>query len=84
MSSISPRAAPQDCGEPDLDLEASARVRLGGDGGLVGDRDCLDDREAEPEPVGAVCAFAVESLEGLEEPVDLIGRDREAGVLDPE
>jgi hypothetical protein len=48
----------------------------------VGDR--VDDREAEAESVVVVSAAAVESLERLEETLDLLGWDRRAGVRDGE
>ena len=50
---------------------------------MVGVGDRADDREAETEPV-TVGAAAVESLERLEEPVELGRRDRRAGVRDSE
>ena len=56
----------------------------GGDGGVVGVGDRLDDGEAETEAVSVVGAAGVESLERLEDPLELARRDRRAGVRDGE
>ena len=66
------------CGEADLDAEAAVGGGGGGDGGVVGVGDRLDDGEAETETVRAVGAGGVESLERLEEPVELARRDLRA------
>jgi hypothetical protein len=48
--------------------------------GVVGDGDGADDGQSEA--VVVVDAGAVESLEGVEEAVDLLGRDHRPGVRD--
>ena len=50
--------------------ESSVGHGVGGDGGVVGGGDGLDDGQAEPVAVLVVGAARVEALEGLEETVD--------------
>jgi hypothetical protein len=71
-------------GEADLDVEAAPGPGSGGDGGAVGVRDRAHDREPEPEAVRAARPGSVESLERLEEPIELVRRDLRAGVPDGE
>ena len=61
--------------ERDVDRyrEATLRPRVRGERGVVGDGDGADDGQSEA--VVVVDAGAVESLEGVEEAVDLLGRD---------
>jgi hypothetical protein len=58
------------CREADLDDEATAGLRAGGQVAVVGGGDDLDDGQAEPEAaVGALIgAVRCQPLEGLEEP----------------
>ncbi len=64
----------------DLYREATPRPRVRGERGVVGDGDGADDGQSEA--VVVVDAGAVESLEGVEEAVDLLGRDHRPGVRD--
>jgi hypothetical protein len=57
----------------DLYREATLRPRVRGEPGVVGDGDGADDGQSEA--VVVVDAGAVESLEGLEEAVDLLPPD---------
>jgi hypothetical protein len=66
----------------DLYREATLRPRVRGERGVVGDGDGADDGQSEA--VVVVDAGAVESLEGLEEAVDLLTRDHRPGVRDGE
>src|SRR5438045_9141641 len=68
--------------EADLDAQASLGLRAALQVGAVGGGDRLDDREAEAGPVRARGAFRLESLEGLEEALDLAGRDHRPRVRD--
>ena len=54
------------------------------DRGLVRVGDCLDDREAETEAVAVARASRVESLERLEDPLELARRDYRPRVGDGE
>jgi hypothetical protein len=56
-------------GEADFDVEAAARLCVGGEGGAVGGGDRVHDREAESEAVALVGAVGAEALEGPEEPL---------------
>src|SRR5262249_36453529 len=71
-------------GERDGDPEAAAGRSAGGDDGVVCVGDCLDDGEAEPDPVGGRFGLWVESLERLEEARYLPGRDQRPAVSDRE
>lgn len=62
-------------GEGDVNGQATAGRSLGSDGGAVGGGDGADDGQADAMAVAVVCAPCVEPLEGLEQPVDLAGRD---------
>ena len=64
----------------DLYREATLRPRVRGERGVVGDGAGADDGQSEA--VVVVDAGAVESLEGVEEAVDLLGRDHRPGVRD--
>jgi hypothetical protein len=62
--------------------QSAPRLGVGGEGCLVCVGDGLDDGEPEAGPVGVAASVGGEPLEGLEEPVDVGGRDRRAGVGD--
>jgi hypothetical protein len=71
-------------GEGHVDSEASAGSGVCRDSGLMSGRDRLHDRESEPGPVsGGSCVWA-ESLERLEQSLELAGRDHRSGVRDRE
>lgn len=63
-----------------LDREATLRPRVRGERGVVGDGDAADDGQSAA--VVVVDAGAVESLEGIEDAVDLLERDHRPGVRD--
>jgi hypothetical protein len=65
--------------EGDVDREAAADSGSSGDAGLVRVGDGTHDGEAETDALG--CG-RVESLEGLEEPVEVAARDLPAAVGD--
>ena len=50
----------------------------------MGGGDGSDDRKAEAESGVVGAALVVEALEGLKEPIDLVARNRRAGVGDPQ
>jgi hypothetical protein len=68
----------------DVDCEATAGSGACGDGRVVDVGDALDDREAQPDTVSAASGLRGESLEGLKEARELVGRDEPAGVGDGE
>src|SRR5262245_45244978 len=68
--------------EGDLDVEAAARLRAGGERGFLGCVYRLHVREAEPDAVALVVALDAEALEGPEYPLDLALGDRRAAVRD--
>ena len=69
-------------GEADFDGEAALRARARGELGAVRGGDRLDDGESQSVSVVVPGTGAAQSLEGLEETLDLFGRDGRAGVRD--
>jgi len=67
-------------GEGDLDGEAAAGPRAGGEGGVVRRCDGVDDGQAQAVAVRVACSAGGEPLEGLEEPLDLTVGYRGPGV----
>ena len=65
-------------------MEAAVGGGARGDGRLVRVGNRLDDGEAETEAVAVVGASGIESLEWLEDPLELARRDLRAGVGDGE
>ena len=65
----------RDGGELHLDGESALGASGGGDCGVMGVSDCLDDRESETMTLGVARPCGIETLEGLEEPGELWGRD---------
>ena len=51
---------------------------------LVAQQHVLDDREPEPRAAGRARAAAVDAIEALGQPRDVLGRDADAGVGDAE
>ncbi len=66
--------------EDDAHGQAAVGPGVGGDGGVVCGRDGPDDGQPEPVPVRVVGPAPIEPLEGLEEAVDVRGRDEWSGV----
>lgn len=66
----------------DLDLEAAFGSRLDGEGGVVCGGHGFDDRESEADAVVAIDSVRAETLERLEEPLDLICRYDWSAVCD--
>jgi hypothetical protein len=67
--------------EADSDVEAAFGPCIGCERGAVDADDGADDGQPEPRPAGAD-SLGAQSLEWLEEAVDLIGRDERASVAD--
>jgi len=67
-------------GEGDLDGEAAAGPRAGGEGGVVRGCDGLGDGQAQAVPVRLACPAGGEPVEGLEEPLGLAAGYRGPGV----
>jgi len=74
-------ANPVRCGKGNGDVEAAALADAGGDRGSVRVSDGLDDCEAELVAAGALDSLGPESLEGLEETVDLLWGYHRAGSV---
>ncbi len=67
-------------GKADVDFEATAGSGVCGDDRVVGVGDGLDDRQAQPDTVSAASGLRAESLEGLKEAREFVGRDEPARV----
>ena len=70
--------------EPNGDGQAPFGACAGGEGGVVGLGDGVDDREAETVAVAAAVPLGRRSLEGLEEALDLAAGDDWPAVGDRE
>src|ERR1035437_6383978 len=80
-SSMRPTGLRQDRrGEGDVDGQAAAGPGFRGDGGAVGGGDSPDDGQAEAVAAAAAGGARAEPLEGLEQAVDVGGRDDLPGV----
>jgi hypothetical protein len=66
--------------EGDVDGQAAAGPGLCGDGGVVGGGDGLDDGQAQAVAAVAAGEARAEPLEGLEQAIDVGGRDDRPGA----
>jgi hypothetical protein len=76
-ASRSPREA---AGKAHLDIEPASGAGTWGHLGAVGVDDGADDGQAESMSVGVPDSLAAELPEGLEEALDLLGRDHRPGL----
>ena len=70
--------------EGDSGVDTSRVGGMEGEASVVGGGDGLDNGEAQAESVVVACPIAGDSLEGLEETVDLVRGQGRAGVGDSE